>query len=96
MHNERLEHLYSLAVREASKGNTNAMGRALDALKQMADLNGYGAPKVFKAELTGKDGGPIETNNSVTAEELGKLTQDERDTLRAMAERRVQGGKSVH
>ena len=92
LHNQRLEQIYLLCWQKAKSSDgagPQFAKQALEALKQIADLNGLNAPEIVKQELTGKDGGPIETKSELTAEYLGRLTQEERNQLRAIAERQI-------
>ena len=102
---ERLEGLYRIAMShsEDEGAGPQFIKQALDALKQMAELNGLNAPQVIKSEITGKDGGPIETATpvkilGVSQEDFKAMTQEERDVVRAICVRQIERQKvsNVH
>ena len=61
---ERLDDLLRGLWKQARTGNQGAVDRVLRIMKRRADLLGLDAPS--RAEVTGKDGGPIETKNATT------------------------------
>jgi len=102
---ERLEEIYRCAMLYVSdeKAGPAFMKQALDALKQIGDLNGLNAAKTIKTELTGADGGPIRTTGpiktfGITQAELGDMSQEERDVIRSICVRQIekQKAKGVH
>lgn len=105
LHNQRLEMMYLVASNKARDGRYGAqfLKQALDALKQIAELNGLNAPQVIQSEITGKDGGPIETATpvnilGVSREEIDAMTQEERDVVRAICVKQIarQKASNVH
>ena len=93
---QQLEEVFHRSMVLAQRGSVPALGQALKALAQQAELFGLNAPIRTKAELTGTNGGPIERGNAVTSQNYEPLTQEERDELRKIAERQVKAEKSVH
>ena len=91
----QLEEIFQRSMALAQKGNAFALDRALKALDQQAKLFGLNAPVKTQTELTGADGGPIETANSLANVNFDDLTQEERDALRKIAERRIKA-EAVH
>jgi hypothetical protein len=72
MGNEALEAVLEGHLSAARKGDDKSAQVVIKAVAQHAKINGYEAPK--KLEMTGKDGGPLETRSTYD-ELLGRLAR---------------------
>jgi len=90
----QLEEIFQRSMSLAQKGNAFDLDRALKALDQQAKLFGLNAPVKTQTELTGADGGPL-VKPTITTDDFRALTQEERDAIRKIAERRIKA-EAVH
>ena len=87
----QLEEIFKQAMILAQKGDVYALAGALKALAQQAQLFGLNAPVTVKNEITGVNGGPIQTEQGLNADDIRAMTDEERRVLRRIAERKLNG-----
>jgi len=92
----QLEEIFQRAMALAQKGSVPALAEARKALRDRAELFGLNAPVTTKSEITGKDGGPIRTEQGLTAQDIEEMTDAERATIRRIAERKVKRNATCH